>query len=279
VIDLHLHTTVSDGALEPHALVEAARQAGLTTIAVTDHDTLGAWPIVDPAARAAGLDCLPGIEITAVLDGRDVHVLAYGVSPAAPALAAFLGAQRDDRRRRLLAMAERLSALGAPVDPELIAEASGAASTRSLGRPALARALVAAGLVRDVSEAFDRYLGEGRPAFVERGGPAPARVFDLVHAAGGVASIAHPVKIGRDDLLRSFAADGLDAIEVYHPDHGAAATTRYRTMADALGLLVTGGSDYHGPGSDRAAAFGRVGLPAPDFARLAERLGLAPTHP
>jgi hypothetical protein len=140
-----------------------------------------------------------------------------------------------------------------------------------VGRPAIAQALVAAGHVRDVPEAFDRYLAEGRSAFVPRVGPSPRIVVDEIGRAGGIASLAHPGKLGDDGLVDAFIGDGLEAIEVYHPDHDGPAVARYRAFAIVHDLLVTGGSDYHGPSSGRSAALGQVGLPAIEFARLAGR--------
>jgi predicted metal-dependent phosphoesterase TrpH len=271
VIDLHLHTTASDGALSPEALVRKCAAAGVTTMAVTDHDTVGGVAAATAAARAVGIDCLPGIEITALLAGRDVHILGYGFDPADAALAAFLVRQRDDRRRRVIAMAEKLTSLGVPIDTGALLNGHAAISQRALGRPALAAALVSAGHARDIADAFDRFLGFGRPAFVERSGSPPRDVFALVRGAGGVSSIAHPVKIGDDAVVRRFIGDGLDAIEVHHPDHDTEATARYRAMADDAGLLVTGGSDYHGDDSGRVMALGRIGLPQSDFDRLVAR--------
>ena len=270
-IDLHLHTTVSDGRSTPEDLVSEADLAGLRTIAVTDHDTTGAWPRVAAAARARGMACIPGVEITAVEAGRDLHMLAYFVNPDDGDLVAFLANQRVDRRRRLLVMADALESLGVPVDRDPLEASAAAASGRSPGRPWLADAMVRAGHVKDIAEAFDRYLAEGRPAFVRRQGAPPQDVIALVARAGGLTSLAHPGKASRDELVPILAAAGLDAIEVYHPDHDVVSTERYRQMAQRHSLLVTGGSDYHGKASGRAAGLGRIGLGAEDYARLVER--------
>src|SRR5262249_48348453 len=145
-------------------------------------------------------------------------------------------------------------------------------SHASIGRPLVAQALVAAGHATDVADAFDQYLGTGRPAFVPRVGPSVREVVERVRRARGVTSIAHPGKIENDDLVRAFVRDEVDGIEVHHPDHDDAAVERYSALAASAGLLITGGSDYHGPGSGRAAALGRVGLPPADYTRLAARL-------
>lgn len=272
MIDLHMHTTASDGRLTPSQLVAEAVRLGLTTIAVTDHDTTGAWEEVSAAARAAGITCIPGIEITAVHDGRDVHMLGYFFDREFPELVSFLETQLTDRRRRVYEIGDRLAQLGVPVDMEQ-ALASPEMKGRAWGRPIAAAALVAAGHVADIREAFERYLAEGRPAFIERVGVSPAEVVALVTRAGGLTSMAHPGKTQKDHLIPGLVAAGLPAIEVYHADHDELATAEYRKMAGHFGLLVTGGSDYHGPGSGREQAFGRVNLPAADFARFTERAG------
>lgn len=278
MIDLHMHTTASDGRSTPEGLVAEAAATGVRIMAVTDHDTTAGVAAAQAAAREAGVTCHVGIEITSVDAGRDVHVLGYGFDPAHPELTGFLTTQRLDRKRRLEAIGVRLAQLGVPVDLEHAMVDAGRQPGRALGRPMAAAALVAAGHVADFREAFDRYLGEGKPAFIERIGPSPSEVAALISRAGGVASLAHPGKAGRDYLIAGLAEAGLPAIEVYHPDHDATDTARYQQMAQSLGLLMTGGSDFHGVGSTREFAFGVVNLPSADYARLAERLGWAIIH-
>jgi len=273
MIDLHMHTTASDGRSRPVELIDEAAAAGLTTIAVTDHDTLAALPDVADAARARGIETIPGIEITAVHSGRDVHILAYFVSSANEELASFLERQRADRLRRLFEMLDRLDRVGVPVDREAVRERAGGAG-RSAGRPLLADALVRAGHVGSIAEAFERYLGQGRPAFVSRQGASPQEVIELIGRANGLTSLAHPGKLHDDALIPGMVDAGLPAIEVQHPDHDSVDIARYRKMAERFGLLVTGGSDYHGPGSGRAAALGNVTLPPEDFERLTARAAL-----
>jgi len=277
VIDLHLHTTASDGSSEPEGLVAEAAAAGLTVLAITDHDTTAAIPTVANAARAAGLTAVPGIEITAVEAGRDIHVLGYFIDPEYPELRTFLETQRADRRRRLGDMVDRLAELGVRLDASVLGEAADPRSSgKSLGRPLLARALVAAGHAADVADAFDRYLAEGRPAFAERTGASVEAVAGLVGRSGGIASLAHAGKLGRDDLVRQWVdRQVMPAIEVFHPDHDETDRARYLRMARDAGLLVTGGSDYHGPDSGRESRLGRVGLPAADYERLMARAASA----
>jgi len=270
VIDLHLHTTASDGHSTPVELVREAVAAGITKLAVTDHDTVAAVPHVVAAAEAAGVLAVAGIEITAVHDGRDVHVLGYFVDPLNIILNEFLVRQRQDRRRRVIEIADRLEALGAPVD-RVALTAAATQPGKSPGRPLVAAALIAAGHVRDIPEAFDRYLSPGAPAFIERIGAPPADVVRLIDEAGGLAAIAHPGKMQLDEIIPTMVEAGMPAIEVFHPDHGASDIARYQEVAARFGLLITGGSDYHGPGTGRAASLGRLGISEEAFAALADR--------
>lgn len=269
LVDLHLHTTASDGLFEPAVLVNLAWQAGIRTMSVTDHDTVAALPEAARAATEVGIEFVPGIEITAVHEGRDVHVLGYFIDGADESLAAFLERQRDDRVRRIAAIADRLEEMGKAVDREVLF-APRAAGT-SLGRPMVAKALVDAGHAADFREAFDLFIGEGRPAYVQRCGPDPAHVVAIINRAGGVASLAHPGLLKRDDLIPAMVSAGLAAVEAFHSEHDQAATDHYLALADRLGILVSGGSDYHGDAERRRSAFGTVGLPRDRFERLALR--------
>ena len=246
MIDLHLHTTASDGWLAPAELVRRVAAAGIRVCAVTDHDTTDG--IDDAAAEAArlGMTLVPGIEITAVESGRDVHMLGYFFDRLEPSLVEFLVAQRATRVRRIADIAARLGELGMPVDAgPLLAEAQ-RQNSKSIGRPRLARAMIDAGYVPTIQEAFDRWLGQGRPAFVERTGASPQAVIEIVHRARGLASLAHPGRTRIDEQIPALRDAGLDAIEAYHSDHDVAASASYADLAARLGLLVTGGSDFHG---------------------------------
>lgn len=267
MIDLHLHTTASDGRLSPEALVRRAASAGLTVISVTDHDTTAALAEAGAAARHCGLRLVTGIEVTAVEDGRDVHILGYFFDPASEPLAAFLRAQRADRVERVREMAARLRALGCDIDEDPIV-ARAADAGRSIGRPALADALVDAGHAASRDEAFARWLAHGRPAFVPRRGAAAARVVGVIREAGGITSFAHPGLLRVDTLIAPLVSDGLDAIEVWHSDHAAVDREHYAGLSERLGLARSGGSDYHGDGGRREQALGTVTLPPDEFARL-----------
>ena len=271
MIDLHTHTTASDGALAPGALVERAHELGIRTLAVTDHDTLAGVPAAAAAAAARGMEFLPGIEITAVHRGRDVHVLAYFLEPEPAGLAPFLADQRRDRTRRAREMSARLAALGVPVDLEdVIADAE--AGGKAVARPTVARALLDAGHVTSLQQAFDRWLADGRPAYVPRSGAPPADVVRLVRRSGGLPVLAHPGLLRRDELIPELAEAGLGAVEAYHSDHDPRAQARYLQVAEQHGLAVSGGSDFHGDDHPRARCFGRVGLPRDRFAPLFQRI-------
>jgi len=271
LIDLHTHTTASDGRAAPADLVARAASVGVTVLAVTDHDTVGGCEAASLACTSAGLVFVPGIEITAVQSGGDLHVLGYFIDRTSPALHAFLADQRRQRIERLRQMVDRLAELGIALDGEAILQPALADSTKSAGRPWIARALVVAGYATNTDEAFARWLTSGKPAFVPRQGASPAEVITRIHAAGGVASLAHPGLVGHDDWIGGLVGEGLDAIEAYHSDHDAAATAHYLAMAAKLGIAVSGGSDYHGDPSHGPARPGAVSLPQAAFDALQQR--------
>ncbi|MSO82327.1 MAG: PHP domain-containing protein [Acidobacteria bacterium] len=293
MIDLHLHTTASDGHLSPAQLVDRVAAAGITTMSVTDHDTVAGLAEVAVEAASRGIRLVSGIEITAVAEGRDVHMLGYFFDPDSAVFLTFLEGQRALRVARVREIGARLFSLGLPVDVEALVTTAATRPGSSIGRPQLARELVRAGHVSSVQEAFERWLATGLPAFVPRTGPSPSTVVDVIHAAGGVVSFAHPAVTRRDDLIGPLAGHGLDAIEVYHSDHRPEDVQQYRGLAQRLGVLVTGGSDFHGdsltqpmagastgpsaslragPSSrTRRNSLGVVLLPPDDFAALESR--------
>jgi len=277
VIDLHMHTTASDGTCSPSELVARVRQSGIHTFAVADHDTVEAVRETTELAGREGLTCIPAVEITAVYEGKDVHVLGYFVDSDSPTLRRFLDAGRADRLRRARAMSDRLAELGVPIDMDALLEAAGGPNSgKAIARPVVARALVAAGHVQHVQEAFDRYLADGGPAYVARIGASPADVVGIIGEAGGVASLAHPGPLRKDALIEALAAEGLTALECFHSEHDEAATGQYLEIARGLGLAVTGGSDFHGPGTRRSESFGKVGLPQQYFDDFVARARTTP---
>lgn len=269
MIDLHLHTTASDGRLSPAQLVARASAAGLTTISVTDHDTVAALAEVTEVAKGVNMRVVAGIEITAVDDGRDVHMLGYFFDPESAPLARVLQQQRALRVSRAREIGAKLAALGMVVDVESVLLAAAARPGSSVGRPQVARELVRAGYVTSVQDAFDRWLATGRPAFIPRTGPSPAAIVDAIHEAGGIASMAHPGVTKRDELIGPLVDSGMDAIEVYHSDHTPEDHNHYQVIAHRYGVLVTGGSDFHGEDT-RRNAIGVVTLPAAAFDALRE---------
>ena len=268
-----MHTTASDGTSTPEDLVARVRGAGISVFSVTDHDTMAAVPAASAAASRDGLTCVPGIEITTVHDGHDVHMLGYFLASDSPVLAVLLERVRALRRERASEIADRLSAAGAPIDVEALVSTADAGSSRSLARPQIARALIAAGHVATVADAFDRFLSEGCCAYVPHRGPSPVEGIAAIVSAGGVASLAHPATTKCDDLIPALAGAGLAAIEAYHSAHDAAVTERYVALARSLGLAVSGGSDFHGVGTRRSEFFGVVGLPAHEYEALVVRSG------
>lgn len=268
MIDLHMHTTASDGRCAPAELVARAATAGLTTIAVTDHDTVGGCEAAAAACGPAGLTFVPGIEITAIRYGGDVHVLGYFIDVHAPSLETFLAAQRAQRLERLREIVSRLRTHGVELDGDAILQPGLDNPARAVGRPWIARALVAGGYVASTNEAFEKWLARDRPAFVPRAGAPPEDVFRRIHEAGGVASLAHPGLLEHDDWIPEFVAAGLDAVEAYHSDHDTLMTATYLSIAKQFHLGITGGSDYHADESHGAARLGDVALPPEDFDRL-----------
>jgi predicted metal-dependent phosphoesterase TrpH len=247
-IDLHVHSSASDGTDSPAEVVRLARSAGLDVIALTDHDTV-AGHAEAAAALPAGLTLVPGAELSCAIGGISVHLLAYLFDPGHAELAGELDLLRTDRVRRAKAIVGKAAALGAPITWERVREIAG---DGAVGRPHIATALVEAGVVPDVNAAFtpDWISNDGR-AYVDKYAMEPARAIALVRAAGGVVVFAHPGahKRGRtvgDDVILALAAAGLAGIEVDHPDHDEPTRKHLRALAREAGLLVTGSSDYHG---------------------------------
>ncbi|MGW5370661.1 PHP domain-containing protein [Streptomyces sp. NPDC004009] len=247
-IDLHCHSTASDGTDTPAELVLGAAAAGLDVVALTDHDTTRGYAEAI-AALPEGLTLVTGAELSCRVDGVSMHMLAYLFDPEEPALLAERELVRDDRVPRARAMVARLDELGVPVTWEQVERI---AAGGSVGRPHIATALVELGVVPTVGDAFtEEWLADGGRAFVEKHETDPFEAIRLVKGAGGVTVFAHPaaVKRGRtvpEPVIAEMAAAGLDGIEVDHMDHDAGARARLRGLAGELGLLVTGSSDYHG---------------------------------
>ena len=262
-IDLHLHSAASDGLLQPAALVQAVRAAGIHVFSITDHDTVDGLADGRLAAQACGLTLIAGIELSAYWGKVELHILGYFIDPNHAELTGFLHRIRGARQVRMHAMLNRLQAMGLGVPPASVFER---AHHGNVGRPHLARALVERGFVSTTDEAFDRYLGTGRPAFVPRPDVSVADAIRMIRTAGGLASLAHPGLYGRDDAIPDLVAAGMQAIEVYHPQHTFGRIAHYKRVAKRYGLLVTGGSDFHGTAEgEHAATPGYPFLPESDY--------------
>lgn len=257
MLDLHVHTRASDGAYRPSEVVWLALEAGLEGLAVTDHDTTAGLAEAEEAARRDGIILVPGIELSTLWEDKEVHILGYFIDPGHPRLQDKLADRRQGRYRRAKRILEKLEQLGLPVEWARVQELAGEAS---LGRPHIAQAMIERGYVGSITEAFDRYLGEGRPAYVPRSQFTPLEAIDLIRAAHGVPVLAHPGLLVADDLIPVLAAGGLRGLEVYYPEHTIEDTAKYRNLADALGLVATGGSDFHGQDGESRADLGTCGV-------------------
>ncbi len=243
VIDLHLHSTASDGTLEPEDVVASAAAAGLCAIALTDHDTLAGVARAQAAGQQHGVRVVGGCEFSVAAPWGEMHLLGYFLPADHARLDAFLATCRADRVRRARAMVDKLRRLGEPITFDDVLAVSGSAA---VGRPHLARALVQRSAALDINDAFARFLGRGRPAYVEKVLPHLRDVARLVHEVGGLVSAAHLKDRASRTVLERFQADGLDALEVRHPSHSPDVTARLGELARGLGLAETGGSDWHG---------------------------------
>jgi predicted metal-dependent phosphoesterase TrpH len=278
-IDFHTHSTVSDGTDPPAAVMRQARAAGLDVVALTDHDTADGH---GEALRALppGLTFVPGMELSCRLDGHSVHMLAYLFDPAHAGLAGQCERIRTDRVRRAQAMVDRLAGLGTGVTWEQV---TGMADGGVVGRPHIARALAANGVIDEPSLAFTKeWIGTGGRAYVGRYAPEPARAVALIRAAGGVAVLAHP-RAGRDswmvpdDVIARLAGGGLAGVEVWHPDQDASERARLLGLAEDLGLVPAGGSDDHGTLTGHR--IGSETITPESYQRLVERSsGAAPVR-
>ena len=244
-VDLHSHTTASDGTLAPRELVRLAARHGVRVLAVTDHDSTGGLAeAMDEAKSLPPLEIVPGLEINCDLPGAEVHVLGYCRDWEAAWFQAFLGTQREERRQRVYRIAARLAELGMPIDP---GEVFALVKEGSAGRPHVAQAMVDRGYVKSVREAFDRYLSMNGPANVPRKRFTPIEAVRIIRRARGVPVLAHPGLANRDELIPELVEAGLLGIEAFYPEHSSGQITAYREMCSRLGLIATGGSDFHGP--------------------------------
>lgn len=241
-VDLHTHSTASDGAFAPADVVAHANRAGLAAIALTDHDSVAGVAEARAAGERLGVAVIAGIELSAVDGGREIHLLGLHLESTAP-IDRELAGFRETRVARAEQMVARLNALDVPVTFDAVLAEAGEGA---VGRPHVARAIVRGGWVRDQREAFDRFLGNGRPAFVAKHHLEIGDAIRLVHDAGGVAVVAHPGPDGTRARVEPLVALGLDGLEVRHPGHSAEDAARLGALVDHFGLVPSGGSDWHG---------------------------------
>ena len=266
-VDLHTHSTASDGTLPPERVVECAQRCKLAAIALTDHDSIGGVAAARVAGERLGIRVVAGCELSAFQDDHEVHVLALHLTRLG-ALEQRLTELRTLRLERAQKIVERLNELGIPVTlEEVLRESNGGA----LGRPHVARALIARGAVQDFKEAFVRYLGAGGSAFVPKARLSIEDAIEIAHEAGGLAIWAHPAEGGRRERLEPLVNAGLDGIEVRHPSHTLEDAKRLQALADFFGLVVSGGSDWHGA-SEGPRKLGTMNVPASWLEKQDERV-------
>jgi predicted metal-dependent phosphoesterase TrpH len=285
VIDLHTHTTHSDGSASPEELIARASSKGARSIAITDHDTVDAFAEAQAAADRFGIEFVPGIEISADFSPGTMHILGYCVDDASEALKEKLSTLKHAREKRNPEIARRLEALGFDISYDEVARL---AANNVVGRPHFAGVLVKKGYVRNIQEAFDKLLKKGAPAYVEKMRLSPADSIELIHQAGGVAVLAHPYQLklpsyeAVNDLAAELAALGLDGIEANYSRHSTAERSTYSEIARRHHLLVTGGSDYHGsykPDIDIVTGLGDLEVPYESLEALKARAKEIVTKP
>ncbi len=277
-LDFHLHTTHSDGSCTPTEVVNMAHRAGVTALAITDHDIMTGVAEAIAVGQQCGIEVIPGVEISSLAGNSELHILGYFLDCLNPDLLERLKTLRDSRHRRNPQIIERLQTLGIDITYD---EVRALAGTGSIGRPHIARVLMDKHVVASAKEAFDRFLAEGKPAYVPRELPNPAEAIRWIKAAHGLAVLAHPtwVKVTElplVDLVRQLKADGLDGVEVYYSTHAARQTREYLGLAQQLGLLVTGGSDFHGltkPDIEVGIGKGTLHIPVSLLPKMKEAAG------
>jgi predicted metal-dependent phosphoesterase TrpH len=266
-VDLHTHSTASDGTLSPEGVIEAAERCGLAALALTDHDTIDGVRAARQAAERAGIRVIAGVELSAFDEDREVHLLALHLSHL-DALEKRLTELRASRHVRAGRIVEKLNALGIPLTlDEVLQQSNGGA----VGRPHVARALIARGFVADFRDAFMRYLGNNGSAFVAKDRLSIQDAIAIAHDAGGIAIWAHPSDGGRRERLEPLVAAGLDGIEIRHPSHSGEDMKRLQALADFFGLVPSGGSDWHGA-SEGPRRLGMMNVPMEWLEKQDERV-------
>jgi hypothetical protein len=265
--DLHLHTYFSDGTFSPEELVGHGHRLGFAALALTDHDSVEGCARMTAACQAAGIDFIPGTELTAEHNDTEIHLLGYYLDTENQTLLTEITKFQAVRQNRIREMVARLNGLNVPLKVESV---FALANCKSPGRPHVARALVKAGLVGNLDEAFERFLKKNRPAWVPKAKMSALEAVELIHQAGGLAVMAHPGLNRTDDVIPVLVEAGMDGIECFHTKHSTAASERYLEMADKFHLLITGGSDCHGFSKGKPL-IGTVKLPYDHVQKLKQK--------
>lgn len=269
-VDLHIHTIFSDGSSTVKEVFEAASAKGLKAISITDHDCTDAYPLSFELGSELGIEVIPGVELSSEIEGTDIHVLGYYIDPNNPTLAKKLSEMKDARYHRAQKIVENLNLQGIDLRFETVLSIAGVGA---IGRPHIAAAMLKEELVYSFREAFEKYIGYGSPAYVEKLKMHPKEVFDLIKQAGGIPVLAHPGVTQVDERIPEFIRDGLLGIEVYHTEHPSSAERHYARIAKKHHLAVTGGSDFHSSNHNRS----EIGVPQVPYLTvksLKEKMGI-----
>lgn len=268
--DLHIHTNFSDGRLSPVQLIDLSKKTGLTVISITDHDNVNALEIAIQYGNQQGVQVIPGVEISADLNDQEVHILGYFIDYRNQKMLDFLSASRELRINRNEKIVKKLNALGSKIEFNNIREKAG--SKTSIGRPHIAMELNEEGFVSSYFDAFIKYIGDGKPAFVKKPNPKSSEVIKIISEMGGLSFIAHPGKMIRDEILVSLINEGLDGIEIIHPSHSKEDIEYFTKMAADHFLLTSGGSDFHGGVKNDGKNFGKYYISMDEIINMKRRL-------
>lgn len=269
IADLHMHTTYSDGALSPYELVKKAKSSCLSIISITDHDSVNGLEEAQGIAKEFEIEVVPGMELSATLNGEEVHILGYFMDFHNTALLDFLTLSREERLKRAERIVDKLNQMNIPLTMEsVLANATG----DSVGRPHIANALVNEGHAQSYHQAFRKYIGNGRPAFEKKAECSPQEIVRIISQAGGLSFLAHPGHSVSDELLFETIKAGVDGIEVIHPSHSPDLVQYYRGIVNEYCLLESGGSDFHGGQKGDDHLLGSIGIPVSTVDIMRRRL-------
>ncbi|HMS64001.1 MAG TPA: PHP domain-containing protein [Ignavibacteria bacterium] len=268
--DLHTHTKYSDGNFSPHQLIDLAVKCGLSVISITDHDNVNGLTEARDYGKKKGIQVIPGVEISADLNGQEIHILGYFVDHENTKFREFLASLRQNRIVRNEKIVKKLNDLGSTIQFESIMGKVG--SDTSIGRPHIAMELNDEGFVKNYYEAFIKYIGDGKPAFIKKPNPSSADVIKVINEVGGLSFIAHPGKTVRNEILIELINNGLDGIEVIHPSHSRDDIKYFSSVAAEHFLLTSGGSDFHGGIKNDQKNFGNFYVSMNEIINMKRRL-------